>query len=266
MTAQQLPDSDGTPGHSGLSSVDNALLLLQLVGQRRLVRIAEAADELNLARSTVHRLFAALRRRDFVTQDRPNGAYRPGRALYEAGMATIGRIDVRRVARPVMEQLRDSARETVSLLVLQGTDTRIVDDVEGTQSVRIGSRIGRVMPAHCTAGGKAILAALPAEDLRRRYGGEPLRGETPSSITDWDLLEQELAEVRRHGYGLNFGEGEVGVSAIGAVILDPLDVPLAAIAIVVPSSRLSTPRDASLLAPLLLRAQSTISDQILTGL
>jgi DNA-binding IclR family transcriptional regulator len=266
MTAQQLPESGSTPGHSGLSSVDNALLLLQLVGQRKVVRIAEAADELNLARSTVHRLFAALRRRDFVTQDRPNGAYRAGRALYEAGTATIGRIDVRRVARPIMEQLRDSAQETVSLLVLQGTDTRIVDDVEGPRSVRVGSRIGRVMPAHCTAGGKAILAALPAEDLRQRYAAGSLRGQTPSSITDWDILEQELADVRRHGFGLNFAEGEVGVSAVGAAIRDPLDVPLAAIAIVVPSSRLSTPRDAGLLAPLLLRAQSALSDQIISGL
>src|ERR1700749_334651 len=99
MTAQQLPESDSTPGHAGLSSVDNALLLLQLVGQRKVVRIAEAADELNLARSTVHRLSAALRRRGFVTQDRPNGAYRAGRALYRVGGATMDGTDGRRGAR-----------------------------------------------------------------------------------------------------------------------------------------------------------------------
>src|SRR3982751_2576179 len=101
------------PGVGGLTSVDNALWLLQLVGDRQALRVAEAAELLGVARSTAHRLLTALRRRGFVTQDRPSGPDRPGPALYEIGLAAVSRIDIRRVARPVLEQLREETQETV---------------------------------------------------------------------------------------------------------------------------------------------------------
>src|SRR6187551_3086976 len=112
-----------------LTSVDNALWLLQLVAERQALRVAEAAELLGVARSTAHRLLNALRRRGFVMQDRPNGAYRPGPALNEIGLAAINRIDIRRVARPVLEELRDRTQETASLAVLEGTTIRFVDCV-----------------------------------------------------------------------------------------------------------------------------------------
>src|SRR3954471_11287 len=144
----------------GLTSVDNALWLLQLIGERQALRVAEAADLLGVARSTAHRLLSALRRRGFVMQDRPNGAYRPGPALNEIGLAAISRIDIRRVARPVLEQLREETQETVSLAVLEGTTVRFLDCAESGRSVRVGNRTGVVRPAHASAVGKAILAGL----------------------------------------------------------------------------------------------------------
>src|SRR3954470_24011660 len=128
--------------NAGHTSVDNALRLLELVGQRQALRVAEAADLLGVARSTAHRLLAALRRRGFVTQDRPNGAYRPGPALYEIGLAAVSRIDIRRVARPVLEEVQEETRETVSLAVLEGATIRFVDCVESVRSVRVGNRTG----------------------------------------------------------------------------------------------------------------------------
>jgi DNA-binding IclR family transcriptional regulator len=88
-------------GDGGSSSVDNALRLLEYIGERQVLRVADAADLLGVARSTAHRLLTALRRRGFVLQDKPNGAYRPGPILTEIGLAAIGRIDIRRAARPV---------------------------------------------------------------------------------------------------------------------------------------------------------------------
>src|ERR671916_1484618 len=99
--------NDSRPEGATTTSVDNALWLLQLVGEHQALRVAEAADLLGVARSTAHRLLAALRHRGFVVQDRPNGAYRPGPALHEIGLAAVTRIDVRRIAHPVLEQLRD---------------------------------------------------------------------------------------------------------------------------------------------------------------
>src|ERR1700761_7261614 len=99
--ANDVP-SESTTGGDRLTSVDNALCLLQLVAERQALRVSEAADLLGVARSTAHRLLSALRRRDFLMQDKPNGVYRPGPALHAIGMAAISRIDIRRIAQPVL--------------------------------------------------------------------------------------------------------------------------------------------------------------------
>src|SRR3954454_3414974 len=157
------------PEGPATTSVDNALWLLQMVGERQALRVAEAADLLGVARSTAHRLLSALRRRGFVMQDRPNGAYRPGPALHAVGLTAISRIDIRRIARPILEELQEETTETASLAVLEGTNIRFVDAVESPRAVRVGNRTGLVRLAHTSAVGKAILAELPDNELRRRY-------------------------------------------------------------------------------------------------
>jgi DNA-binding IclR family transcriptional regulator len=251
-----MPNYDS--GSGGARSVDNALQLLELMGERQVLRVAEAADLLGVARSTAHRLLSALRRRGFVMQDKPNGAYRPGPVLNEIGLAAIGRIDIRRVARPVLEDLRDQTRETVSLSLLEGRNVRFVDCVESPRAVRVGNRTGIVFPAHCTAGGKAILAALPPVELARRYRDRELTARTRSSIADWDALERDLAQVREHGYAVNLEEGESGVCAVAAALRDPTGAPLGAIAVVVPAGRMPDPPAGRALVPPLLRAREAI--------
>jgi DNA-binding IclR family transcriptional regulator len=246
---------------SGISSVDNALRLLALLGERRVLRVAEVAELLNVARSTAHRLLSALRAHGFAVQDRSNGAYRPGPILSEIGLAAIARVDIRQVARPALEDLRDRTQETVSLSLLEGRDVRFVDCIEGTRSVRVGSRTGIALPAHCTAGGKVLLAALSPAELTRRYADQDLPVRTENSVDDWSSLEGELAEVRRDGYAVNLEEGEYGVSAVAAALRDVTGAPLAAVAVVAPAGRLDaeTARD---LAPMVLRSARTVEERL----
>jgi DNA-binding IclR family transcriptional regulator len=228
------------PNPDRLSSVDNALRLLQLIGERKVIRVAEAAETLGTARSTAHRLLTALRRHGFVLQDKPNGVYRPGPVLNEIGLAAIGGIDIRRVARPVIEDLRERTQETISLSLLEGRDIRFIDCVESPRAVRVGSRTGVVLPANCTAGGKSLLAAMSAAELDRRYSGHELPARTSTSVADWEGLMGELSEIRRTGYALNLEEGESGICAVGAAMRDLTGAPLAAIAAVIPASRMPT--------------------------
>lgn len=259
MSNSTDPRGDGSRD-PGLSSVDNALRLLQLIGERRVLRVAQAAEELGVARSTAHRLLSALRARGFVMQEKPNGAYRPGSSLNEIGLAAIGRIDIRRVARPILEQLREQTQETVSLLLLEGQNVRFMDCAESPRTVRVGSRTGLMLPAHCTAGGKAILAALPHTELIRRYPGRALESRTESSIQTWEQLEAELAEIRSAGYAVNIEEGEKGISAVGTAVRDLIGAPLAALAIAVPASRMPSVEEAKQFAPALDRAQATVTE------
>lgn len=217
-----------------LKSVDNALRLVRLMADGHPRRLGEVAAYLGVAPSTAHRLLGSLRHRGFVVQDRRD-VYRPGPALTEIAMAATAGLDIRRVARPALERLRDTVRETVSLLVLEGTNVLFIDSIEGPQSVRVGSRLGMVFPARLTSAGKALLAALPGEDVARLY---------PASSPVW----RELEQVRRTGFGTNFEEREVGVSAIAACVRDPAGSPLAAVAVAAPASRLPGMAEAAALA------------------
>jgi IclR family transcriptional regulator, acetate operon repressor len=246
----------------GLTSVDNALWLLQLIGERQALRVAEAADLLGVARSTAHRLLSALRRRGFVMQDRPNGAYRPGPALNEIGLAAISRIDIRRVARPVLEELREQTQETASLAVLEQDTVRFVDCVESARSVRVGNRTGVVRLAHASAVGKAILAELPASELERRYPSPELSPSTASSLTDLAELHAQLAEIRAQGYALNWEESSEGVSAVAVALRDTTGTPLAAIGIAAPSSRTGSIEGIRAHAPAVLRAARLVQERL----
>jgi DNA-binding IclR family transcriptional regulator len=255
-------DRDVPAASDRLTSVDNALWLLQLVAERQALRVSEAAELLGVARSTAHRLLAALRRRDFLMQDRPNGAYRPGPALYAIGMAAISRLDIRRVAQPVLEQLRDKTQETASLAVLEGTMVRFVECYEGLSIVRIGNRAGVVRHAHASAVGKAILAALPDSELERRYPDEELPAPTPAAISSRRELMGELTQVRRQGYALNWEESSDGVAAVAVAVRDASGIPLASISVSVPSMRLGSIAGIRALAPDVLDSAEQIHEQL----
>jgi DNA-binding IclR family transcriptional regulator len=254
--------ADLTTSGDRLTSVDNALWLLQLVAERQALRVSEAADLLGVARSTAHRLLSALRRRDFLMQDKPNGVYRPGPALHAIGMAAISRIDIRRLAQPVLEQLRDQTRETSSLAILEGTMSRFIECCEGLSTVRVGSRTGIVRYAHTSAIGKALLATLPDAELNRRYPDEELPAATPSSITTRHQLMLELAQVRRQGFALNWEESSDGVSAVAVALLDPSGSPLAAVSVAMPAMRAGSIAGIRALAPDVLRAAEVIQEQL----
>ncbi|MGY1840286.1 MULTISPECIES: IclR family transcriptional regulator [unclassified Modestobacter] len=245
------------------TSVDKALRLLQLVAEHRVLRVAEAAELLDVARSTAHRLLAALRRRGFVVQDRPNGAYRPGPALYEIGLAAVSQIDIRLLARPVLEQLREQTEETVSLAVLEGTTVRFLDCAESHRSVRVGNRTGVVRAAHASAVGKAILAGLSDAELERRYPDERLPTTTmPPAVADLAGLRGTLSEIRTQGYALNWEESVEGVCAIAVALRDTVGQPLAGLGVVAPTSRMGSPDGLRRFVPALREAATVIEARL----
>lgn len=234
-------ETGGPPPAYALESVDNALRILQILDDRGQLRVFEAAEELGVARSTAHRLLATLRHRGFVAQDPQGRVYRPGRALAQIGLHAFARRDVGQVARPHLERMCADLGETVHLMVLEGNGVRFVDGVEGTQPLRVGLRVGILLPAHATAGGKALLAAIPPEQIRDLYPrGVPTL--TAGTIGSLDGIEAELDEVSRLGYATNFGESADGVAAVSVAVIDPLGRPVGAVAVAAPLERMPQAR------------------------
>lgn len=221
-----------------IESVDNALKLLKMLRDRTAIGVSEVSEDLAVARSTAHRLLAMLAHHGFVQQDPATKAYKAGPVLVEVGLAALRDSDIRPVARPFIEEVVGELDETIHLVVLNGMQVLFVDCVEGTRALRAGSRTGTLLPAHCTAGGKTLLAELPDERVRAVYPDEQLEQLTPESVGTVTGLLTQLDEVRRHGYALNNGESEPGLRAVAVAIRDAAGRPRAALTLAAPEYRL----------------------------
>ena len=242
-----------------IESVDKALRLLLLLRDRGEVRVTDVSAELGVARSTAHRLLMTLAHHGFVAQDRVSRVYRVGRSLYEIGLTAAGELDVRRKARQHMERLSAQLRETVNLLVLEGSGCRFIDGVEGDRPIRVTSRTGTLLPAHATAGGKLLLAELPPDELDARFP-DGLTSVTDRTITTLSDLHAELAVIRQHGYAVNRGESEPDLYAVAVGVRDHSHRAVAALAVSAPALRANYAQLEALVGPLRSAAKAIGND------
>ncbi|MDW5593433.1 IclR family transcriptional regulator [Conexibacter stalactiti] len=248
------------PSHP-IASVDNALTLLAMVGQQDSIRISEASRALGVVPSTASRLMAMLQYHDLVVHDPETRAYRAGPALMRIGLNVVERMDVRRIVRPFLERLAQELDETIHFLVLDGTSVMFVDGVESRRAVRTTRRNGEVRPAHCTSGGKAMLATLSRDELHRRYPDDRVSPCTPRSVTSRGQLERELAAVDRRGYATSVQESEPDIAALGAAIKSPSGALIGAFSVSLPMTRYSRATFAAMVDPLLATARDA-SEQL----
>jgi DNA-binding IclR family transcriptional regulator len=218
-----------------LNSVDRALSLIFLLGERKALRVQDVARDLGVAASTAHRLLAMLVHHGFAVADLQH-VYRPGPALeivhtdLHSPRDLFGRVEGH------LQALAAATGETVHLVVLEGTGTRFIGAVEATRPTRVFTRLGKVLPAHLTAGGKALLAKLTREEISELYP-QGLRLRSEAAGPKFAELLRELALTRRRGYGMNVEGTEHGVSAVGAAIVHRSGRGIAAISVAAPSER-----------------------------
>ena len=217
-------------------TLDRGLQVLEAVARAGdPLTVAEAAASVGLDRTVAHRLVATLAARGYLQRD-AGGGYRLGPTCLALAPAIT---DLRTTARPFLEELGNATGETVHVVVLSGREVVFLDGIESVHALRVGSRTGRVLPAHATSVGKALLAALPPEQFRALYERADLVAVTGRTITDRDALERQLAAVRECGYATNRGESENGVGSIGVAVRNPAGEPRAALSVAMPLERWS---------------------------
>jgi DNA-binding IclR family transcriptional regulator len=220
-----------------VESIDNAARILLMLVDQPSLRVADVSAELAVARSTAHRMLTTLQARDLLRQDAQTKRYGPGPALARLGIAVMGAVSLRDEARLLLEKLVEDTSETAHLLVLEGTETVFVEGVESQQVIRAGLRTGQRGQAHASAAGKALLAELSREELRRRYPGTRLRGGTERAVSTRGALESELAKVRETGYAINMEESERDLCAVAATVRNRQGVACGALSVSGPARR-----------------------------
>ena len=116
---------------------------------------------------------------------------------------------------------------------------RFIDAIESPRAVRVASRLGQSMPAHCTSSGKAMLSRLPTEQFRYLYPDEELTMVTEHTVSNRTALEKQMATVRRRGYATSSEESEEGVSSIAVAFPTELSSMRLAFNTAVPIGRLN---------------------------
>jgi IclR family acetate operon transcriptional repressor len=175
---------------------------------------------------------------DYVGQNAASGRYHLGPKLLALAARDELHLDqLRRTMRPHLEKLRAETDETVNLVVPAGTSVVYVDQAQSTQSVRMFTAIGRMVPMHATAAGKAMMAFWAAED-ERFWEARPLEAVTDTTIVEPAKIRSELASIKRRGYAVENGEFEDGVSCVAAPVFGADGAVRAAISVAAPSVRL----------------------------
>lgn len=227
----------------GLKSVERAFQILERVSlAKNGVGVTELATELNMYKSTIHRVLTTLTHLGYVEQNPETGRYKLGYKLLDISSRLLDNLDVRREAIPFLQELADETNEVVHLVVLNKGEVVYIEKVEGSETIRMHSRVGNRAPVHCTGVGKAILAYLPQEQVReiiRHYGLKPHTPYTLATIPD---LMDNLDLIRKRGYALDLEENEIGISCIAVPIWDHTGAVVASISVSGPTIRMQPER------------------------
>ncbi|MBE3580657.1 MAG: IclR family transcriptional regulator [Thermoanaerobacteraceae bacterium] len=199
--------------------------------------VTELSERLGLYKSVVHRMLVTLESRGFVSQDPATKKYRLGIKVFELGMVVASQMDLRKVAKPVMEELAAKTGETVLLEVVDELQGLCIEKVESPQSMKCTSQVGKRVPLYAGAPTKVLMAYLP-EEIIDKIIGQGLERFTEQTVVDPDELLRQLAVIRQQGYCISWGEMDIGSVGIACPIWNHEKRVVAALSIVGPEIRI----------------------------
>lgn len=220
-----------------VQTVHRVAVVLSAFQGRSLLRITELAELTGLPKSTLHRILGALVAEGLVVQDEDSHKYQLSFRVAELSAGMLSTNMVRRVARPILLELRDQTHESVHLAVLEQLDAVIIDTEDSYYFVREVNIPGQRLPAHAVSTGKVLLAYQWEGHLRELLRQKTLKQYTEQTITDQRQLFEELHHVRARGYAISCGELEQGVEAVAAPIFNEMHSVVAAVSVGGPSER-----------------------------
>lgn len=215
-----------------VQSLDRTFDILELLaGAQGGVSLTEISQRLDLHKSTVYRLLAALRKRGYIEQSGRRGVYRLGLEFLHLCSQYLNSLELKTEAEPFLRHLSQVTGQTVFLAILQDGEVVYIDKVEQFNSLRKYSIIGQRRPLHCTSLGKALLLGMSEPEITGFYAGRTLGACTPRTITDPTALLEDLRLCRRRGWTHDDQEYTLGEQCVGAPIYDYREKVTAAVSV-----------------------------------
>jgi DNA-binding IclR family transcriptional regulator len=228
--------ADGA-GTGGLERA--AAILAAFDPAHRELTLAALVRRSGLPRSTTHRTADRMLRLGWL--DKPADRYRIGNRLFEiSGLAPI-RHELREAVLPFLHDLYGATRTAVQLGVMDGAQVLVVEKITGHRPLPMLSQVGGMIPTHCSALGRAILAYSPP-DVIDEVIAAGLNPRTPRTITNPETLRRELAAIPDRGWSTEREEGNIGISCVGSAVFGPIGDVVAALSVTGPTAAVRADR------------------------
>lgn len=222
-----------------IGSVQRALDILNLFDQKHTeLGPTEVGRALDLAKSTAAGLISTLEVNGYLQQNPDTRKYRLGYKLAERAGVYLAQFELRQIATPVLEGLRDECNESVNLGIRDEDHIVYIERLHGMNMLGMRSEIGKREKIHSTALGKAILSSLSGQEIDEFIRDHDFAPVTPHTITEPDTFKAELQRSHARGFAIDNQENEIGGRCVAAPIFDYRSAPIAAVSVSVPIQRM----------------------------
>jgi len=223
----------------------------------------EISEELGLPPSTCSRILSSLRKYDFVYKRPSDSRYFLGFAHLRFAQSLLSTNDEVSLCRPYLDDLYRRLEETVFYAKFNGNYC-VVIDVRGAVNTRISVGLGELMPLHCSAAGKAVLAFIPEYDRQKLYKKIPLDRYTERTTLDIEELEGQLVDIQNTHLSYNHSEFHEGINAVAAPVFNRYGSVVGSVAVVGTSAGLGDEAMKEK-GKVLLTVSRDISEQLIRG-
>jgi DNA-binding IclR family transcriptional regulator len=233
-----------------VKSADRTIDTLELLSQStQPLTLAEMQRALGVPKSSLHGLLRTLIGRGWVECDEWGTRYTIGLRALRVGTAYLDRDPVVQIVTPILSALCRDLDETVHLARLDGSSVLYLASRESRHHLRVGSRIGRRLPVHATALGKAILASRPWPEASKIVSF-PLERLTPHTVTKRAELQRELDAAAERGWAGEREQSTAGLGCFAVALAEPGEPATDALSCSVPLARLTDSHQKQIVATL----------------
>jgi DNA-binding IclR family transcriptional regulator len=237
---RHLGEEEAEPARGGVQSLGRGFAIIEEIARNRDgIGLAELSKRVGLHNSTTFHLVKTLVSLGYVRQLKDSKRYRIGRPLFALAASALDEVEMMSLATPLLENLARATGESAHCSVPMGDAVVVLARTGGQGAFQLTDRVGVVRPAHCTALGKIMLAALAPDQFERYLQHAELKAHTAKSITSAERLAREIAEVRRSGLAIDDGEFDAEVRCVAVPVHDFTGRTIGAIGISGPIWRLS---------------------------
>ncbi|RQH01417.1 IclR family transcriptional regulator [Natrarchaeobius oligotrophus] len=221
---------------AGIQAVDRAFDIVETLTELDGAGVSELGRHLELPKSTVHNHLQTLERNEYVV--RQDGEYRAGLKFLRVSETARNQHELYQIARSEVDHLAEKTGEISALMIEEHGRGVFVYRSRGSEAARIDTCVGDRVPIHCTALGKAILAFLPPERRDEIVDRHGLEAVSPNTITDREVLAEELEAIRDRKIASDDEERLSGLRSVAAPILDGSNAVIGSISVAGPTHRM----------------------------